>query len=243
VARIIEKEFGRRYSERHVRHLLGKAGCSLQVPKKKLAKADPVAQEKWQNETLPGIVQEAKDDGGVVLYEDEVVFQQSGTVSRTWGPKGEGVEVPSEPCRRSVKAFGAVNVTDPDSPKFHFRFATVFNAITFLLFLKQLLRAYPTRVIHIILDNARYHWAILVREWLESEPINGRIKLHFLPPYSPDFNAVEDIWRVTKRQSTHNKHFPELKLLRQTLFRRFNRFQGNPASLRCTVHRFSARFR
>lgn len=34
VGRVIEKEFGRRYSERHVRHLLGKAGCSLQVPKK-----------------------------------------------------------------------------------------------------------------------------------------------------------------------------------------------------------------
>lgn len=178
-------------------------------------------------------------DGGVLLYEDEAVFQQSGTISRTWAPVGEGVEVASEPCRRSEKAFGAVNVTNEDTPKFHFMFAAVFNAITFMLFLKQLLRAYPTRVIHLILDNVRYHHAKLVQEWLSSDGLTDRIKFHFLPPYSPDFNAVEDVWRVSKRKSTHNKHFPEKLALRHALFRCFNRFQGNPASLRSTVRRFA----
>lgn len=140
---------------------------------------------------------------------------------------------------KSEKAFGAVNVTNPDKPKFHFAFATVFNTVTFLMFLKQLLRAYPAQVIHLVLDNVRYHWAKLVQEWLESDGVKGRIKLHFLPSYSPDFNAVEDVWRVSKRRSTHNKHFPTKPDLRRALFRCFNRFQGNPASLRSTVRRFA----
>jgi transposase len=211
--------------------------AALSSTPKKLAKADAAAQEEWQTETLPAIHEEVRADGGVLLYEDEAVFQQSGTIARTWGPIGEGIEVPSEPCRKSEKVFGAVNVTDPKKPRFHFRFAEVFNALTFLMFLQQLVRAYPNRIVHLILDNVRHHRAKLVTEWVSQH--SNSVKLHFLPPYSPDFNAVEDVWRVTKRQSTHNKHFSNRKSLRGALFKRFNRFQGNPASLRNTVKRFA----
>lgn len=196
-------------------------------------------QERWLNETLPKIEQEVITVNGVLLYEDEAVFQQSGTITRTWARVGVGAEVKSEPCHRSAKAFGAVNVTEASKPKWHFRFAEVFNAVTFLMFLRQLLRAYPRQKVFLIMDNARYHHAKVLQPWLQANA--GRIQLHFLPPYSPDLNPVEDVWRVSKRKGTHNVHFPKLADLRAKLLRTFNRFQGNPAALRNTVQRFACR--
>lgn len=69
------------------------------------------------NETLPQIEKAVRRDGGVLLYEDEAVFQQAGTLARTWAPVGQGTEMKSEPCRDSVKAFGAINVKPAYSPE------------------------------------------------------------------------------------------------------------------------------
>jgi transposase len=191
------------------------------------------------NETLLLIFDEAESCNGVVLFEDEAVFQQSGTASRTWAPVGEGTEVKSEPCRESVKAFGAVNVTDANAPGWHFRFAEVFNAATFVQFLSQLLRYYGETKIFLILDNARYHKAGPILEWYAAR--EERIKFFFLPPYSPDLNATEYVWRATKRRATHNIYFKTKRELYFKLFRRFNRYQGNPSALRSTVAHFSIR--
>ena len=87
-----------------------------------------------------------------------------------------------------------------------------------------------------MLDNAGYHHAVLVREWVEANA--DKIELHFLPPYSPDLNAAEHVWRLTKRTTTHNRHFPALPEMHRKVFRRFNRFQGNPRSLRSAIDRF-----
>lgn len=147
---------------------------------------------------------------------------------------GKGTEVKSEPCRRSTKSFGAVSV-EPDL-HFHFRFAKTFNATTFLGFLKQIVRRNPGRKVFMALDNVGYHHAVMVQDWLKENA--DRIELFFLPAYSPDLNGVEHVWRLTKRKATHNVHFEELDDLHATVFRQFNRFQGNPASLRSPLRRW-----
>jgi transposase len=50
------------------------------------------------------------------------------------------------------------------------------------------------RLIHIFLDNARYHHAKLVQAWL-AQP-GRRIKLHFIPAYCPHLNPIERLWGV-----------------------------------------------
>lgn len=161
-----------------------------------------------------------------MIFEDEAVFQQAGTMTRTWAPVGVGWVVLSEPCKKSVKAMGAVTVSD--QPKWYFRFVPVFNSHTFLAFLKQLVRRVGKKIF-LILDNARYHHARLLQAWLHDH--RRQIELCFLPPYSPELNGAEPIWKLTRRRATHNRHFPTRQALKTALFRRFNRFQGNPASL------------
>lgn len=162
------------------------------------------------------------------MYEDEVIFQLMGSTMRSWALRGIGTTVDSHPGRTSMKALGAV--TAEDNPKFHFRFAPIFNQETFGAFLRQIIRQYPSTKVHLVLDNVRYHHAKALRSWLET--VEDRIELHFLPAYSPQFNPIEKVWKATKKASVHNRYFQNIDQLRRTLFRRFNKFQGNPASLR-----------
>ena len=138
-------------------------------------------------------------------------------------------------CSKSVKVMGAVRIGE--NPQWHSRFVEVFNAETFIEFLSQLLRYYRGIKIHLITDNAPYHKSPKVRKWLKGK--EDLIEFHFLPAYSPKLNAVEYLWRKTKRAVAQNKFFPRLQDLKQTLAQRFNRFQGNPASIRSTIPYFA----
>ena len=82
--------------------------------------------------------------------------------------------------------------------------AETIDAISTIRLLESLELLYPLMVcIHVFLDNARYHHAKLVREWL-SRP-GCRIKLHFLPAYCPHLNPIERLWGVMHKHITHNK--------------------------------------
>ena len=73
--------------------------------------------------------------------------------------------------------------------------------------LQKLEAAYPDkRVIHVFLDNARYHHAKMLRPWLQRP--DCRIRLHFLPPYAPHLNPIERLWGVMHEHITHNCHYP-----------------------------------
>jgi hypothetical protein len=161
------------------------------------------------------------------------VFQQEGTVIRTWATKGKGTEVKSKPCRRSCKVLGALRL-DAVNPTLHFRFEKdKFNADTFGHFVEHIVGYYVHRGerTHLILDGASYHKK--TQDWALAHP--DAIEFHFLPPYSPDLNLIEQLWRKTKASATHNRYFPTLESLHGAIFRRFNRYQGNPASLRSLV--------
>jgi len=162
------------------------------------------------------------------MFEDEVFFQQSGSTHRTFAKIGTGTIVKSEPVKRCIKALGVVS--DEQNPSFYFKFAPVFNQDTFFRFLKKLVKRYAGRKIFMVLDNVRYHHARKIKEWLEKN--SEKIELHFLPPYSPNLNPVEKVWKKVKKESVHNKHFRTQEELKVNLFRRFNRIQGNPASVR-----------
>jgi transposase len=237
VGSLIKTRFGVSYSLSQVRRILRKLRFSLQMPRRALAKADPDEQKEWLEDKLPKIEQEVRSEDGVLLYEDEASFQQSGSFTRTWCVVGMGCEVKSFPTRTSVKAFGAVRV-DKDAPKWHFRFESgKFNADSFISMLNQLTRYYKNRIIHLIIDNAPYHKSTKVRKWVAANA--KKLKIHPLPPYSPQFNATEYVWRKVKRLTTHNRYFASVKELASELFKGFNRLQGNPASLRTTIAGFA----
>jgi len=98
-----------------------------------------------------------------------------------------------------------------------------FDAGSFRRFLETILQNTRTdKKILLVLDNARYHHANKLKEYIES--IKERLELFFLPAYSPDINAIEMLWKKTRRSVTHNRYFSSLKEMKKELFNFWNRF-------------------
>lgn len=235
VRHLIEERFHVSYSAPHVRTILHKLQLSLKLPKHPPSEGSAKRRREWVRRELPAIKEQAASEHGVVAVEDEVGFKQSGTLQKSWGPVGEDFEVMSKPGRASCRAFGLTTLEA--NPRFHFRFEPgKFNGKTFTHFLEHVTGQYSKRgqKLHVILDGAPCHTA--AKNWAAARPAD--IQLHFLPPYSPQLNPQEQVWRVTKRKATHDRYFPSVKALQQTVKRCFNRYQGNPAALRNVIKPF-----
>ena len=154
----------------------------------------------------------ASDESVEVWAVDECHFQQHGTSCQMWiPPEVKDPVVLRKPTRSNVGYYGAVRLRDG---KFVYRREEGrFNAASFFSFLKWLrsLTARSSKRIVVIIDNAKYHHANLHREWREK--CSDRFQLEFLPPYSPDLNPVERVWKLTRRQATHNRYFPYLEVV------------------------------
>lgn len=142
---------------------------------------------------------------------DECHFQQHGTRCRMWVPREDRDPVVLHaPTRKSVALFGAVNLMTGTLVTM---FAPQFDAVTFEAFLRLLLRhrRRSCRQTVIVLDNARYHHASLLAPLLEAR--KSVLRLDFLPPYSPDLNPIERVWKLLRRLATHNCYFATLEEL------------------------------
>ena len=140
---------------------------------------------------------------------------------------GHPPEVPVTGERKSVKILGAIEL---HQTAFHYKRDTVFNAGTYLGFMKQLARRYRRQGAILIQDNASYHkdkdvwaWFKLNRGWLE---------VHNLPPYSPELNPTEPLWGHTRKKGTHNRFFQTEDELVSTLNRVFTDMQEDPQLIR-----------
>lgn len=165
------------------------------------------------------LIMPAKRKGVDLWFEDECHFQQRGSRCAMWVPPEEADPVLLHaPTRKSIAVFGAVR---PVAGRLVVAESDVFNADTFLVFLKQLLRHRKrNRLMVIVTDNARYHRAKALRGWLHEH--RNAIRLDYLPPYSPEFNYIERVWKITRRTCTHNRYFPELEQLIKAVFKQFS---------------------
>jgi len=132
------------------------------------------------------------------------------------------------PTRKSVACFGAVSLS---TGKFIRQMCDVFNAATFEEFLKKLLRhrSRGKRMV-IVLDNARYHHAILLAPLLRK--YRNILSLLFLPPYSPQLAPIERVWKLARRLATHNRYFATLDELLNAIQACFDRWRKPNSVLR-----------
>ena len=76
----------------------------------------------------------------------------------------------------------------------------------------------------LVLDNARYHHAVLLADFLRR--CRRQLTLQFLPPYSPQLAPIKRVWKLTRRLATHNRYFatlPEVLLAVNACFDRWRR--------------------
>lgn len=125
------------------------------------------------------------------------------------------------PTRKSLGVFGAVRSRDGYLVTSREK---QFDAMTFLSFLQQLLRhRRQGRKVVVILDNARWQHAKFLRPWLQAH--RHRLQLIFLPPYSPELNPVERVWKLTRTLCTHNRYFAQIEELIDAVSNQLNAWQ------------------
>lgn len=110
------------------------------------------------------------------------------------------------PTRKSISLFGAVNLKDG---RLMTQFEKKFDAMTFMDFLKYLLRhRKKDKKMVVILDNARYHHANLLHPFIKKN--RKKLSFEFLPPYSPELNPIERVWKLTRKLCIHDNYFENL---------------------------------
>lgn len=138
------------------------------------------------------------------------------------------------PTRKSVAFFGAVRSSDGLMVT---QRADKFNAETFQRFLSKLIhRKRSGRKMFVVTDNARWHHAKVLTPWLKRQ--TKALRLDFLPPYSPELNHIERVWKLTRRLCTHNYYFELLEELIFTVEKKFERWIKPNDTLRrlCTIN-------
>ncbi|ASS88062.1 IS630 family transposase [Geobacillus lituanicus] len=137
------------------------------------------------------ITKETED--AVLLYIDETHIRSYHILQSTWSEVGRQKQVPTFGHHAHASRFGAVNIHDGETVLHQ---TTAANAATFLNFLRMLKERDPDRLMVLVLDHARIHHANMVKEFLREEGLC----FHFLslPPYSPQLNPIERLWKWLK---------------------------------------------
>jgi len=172
---------------------------------------------------------------GILAFEDEASFWLDGTLHQTWSRKGVQPRVDTYGLRKTAHVFGAISVEE--KPHFTYQFSDVFNGHTFHQFLEHLTAQHRGRKVFLIIDNGPCHWLDDAgKAWLAQ---NGdKIELHRLPPYSPEFNPMEGVWKTTKRVTTHNRFFRTTQERDDALRATFAQFRAHPATIAGQVARY-----
>jgi transposase len=108
-----------------------------------------------------------------------------------------------------------------------YQFADKFNGHTFHEFLLKVVAESGSRKVFMVIDNGPCHWLDDAgKQWLAE---NGdKIELWRLPPYSPDFNPVEGVWKATRKMTTHNRFYPTVEERDAALCATFELFREMP---------------
>jgi transposase len=202
VMALIEERYGIVYSKSGTIELLHRLGFDYRKPKGLPAKADAAAQEAFvaAYEKLLNRL----DPDEVVYFSDAVHPEYQSRPAYGWIRRGDHLAVKRGKGRQRMNLMGALCLENGDLQLIE---TLKMSTQTTIELLTKLERANShARAIHLILDRAPVHRGEAVRKWLERP--GCRIRLHFLPAYAPNLNAIERLWKVMHEHVTHNRYYP-----------------------------------
>jgi transposase len=192
VRELIRREFGVALSEVSVGRLLRKLGLSPQRPLYRAYQQNPEAVARWKAEEYPAIRAQAAQVGATIYFADEAGVRSDYHAGTTWAPVGRTPVVAATGDRFGVNLISAVTA------KGKLRFAAYegsLNGPVFIDFCRRLLHDAQGPVF-LVLDGHPVHRSKAVKQFARST--DGRLRLFFLPGYSPELNPDEWVWKNIK---------------------------------------------
>jgi len=197
----IESISGTRLSDSQARRIMVRLGMRFRKCAAVPGKADPQLQfEFLQDELLPRL-EEARKGERRVFFVDAAHFVLGAFLGMIWS--FTRIFVPSGCGRQRYSVLGAVETRDHDFVSIKTKGSV--NADTVCELVRKLDQAYPGEEITLVMDNARYQRNKKVFATADQYGI----ELLFLPPYSPNLNLIERVWRLVKSKCLRNRHFED----------------------------------
>lgn len=217
----INTTFGVVYeSDQSYYYLLKNCGLSWKLPSPfDIRRNDKLVEQRIteiRNEIKPLLT---KSDT-VVFAADEARINYDEEVRRCWLQKGKKTVIKIKRDKsQSQSYFGALNLLTHKHELIRQNWQDTENTIETL---RELTRRYPNKKLYIIWDNARWHRSKELRTLLGTGNEFEHIHFIWLPPYAPDENPQEHVWKYGK-EKIRSKHFDSFDELR-------NKFEGSIAS-------------
>lgn len=182
----------------------------------------------------------ARDPNAVIVFQDEVHFLVQSSVREKWAKIGSEPRVKSKPGKESVSYSGFVVYGTGQLLIYKPSWFTYETTIEMLREFMKNIEIKEGQKIYMVMDNAPWHRKArrLINEEEQYSDIRDAITFLDIPPYSPDLNPIEQVWRVTRRESTHNCYFASKADLTKKLDTYFARFVKPNDKLRtlCTFN-------
>ena len=195
----ISENFNITYTPSGITSLLKRMGFVYKKPVLTPCKADVEKQKVFVEE-----YQELKNNlnqDDHIYFVDGVHPQHNTIATFGWIKKGKTKQLKTNNGRQRTNINGAINLKTKEVLYVE---DERINAQTMIALLLLILKAQKEGEIHIILDNAKYYHAEIVKDFLKK---NLRITLHFMPPYSPNLNIIERLWKILKKKVVYNKFY------------------------------------
>jgi transposase len=222
IAGVIAQEFGIRYSKSQVSRLLKRLEWTPQVPIVHAIQRDEVAIERWRAEVWPELRRRARRQRREPIFVDESGFYLLPGVVKTYAPRGETPVVHEWQTRDHLSVMGALT---PEGKTYTMVRPESLNGMHVIEFLFHLGHTAGDRLL-MIWDRSPIHRRAEVGEFLAQ--VGRAVDLEILPPYAPDLNPVEWMWKHLKQVELRNLVCLDLEMLHMELHLALGRLRQKP---------------
>ena len=223
---LLGERFGLKLSLSSVGRLLAQLGLSCQRPLWRAYEQDLVRVRQWRQRDYPAIRALAKAEGAAIFFGDEAGVRSDYHAGTTWGVRGRTPVVATTGQRFGLNMISAI------SARGQLRFMVVkgkLNGARYVEFLKRLMHNAP-RPVFLILDGHPVHKSRAVKGYVAST--HGKLRLFYLPPYSPELNPDEQVWNHVKNHGVGRALLEGAEYLRRFVVSRLRRLQKSPWTIR-----------
>ncbi|MFI7134398.1 IS630 family transposase [Nonomuraea sp. NPDC050153] len=225
VAELIKRKFGVEFTLQWVGKLLARLGLSPQKPLVRAYEQNPERVRRWKEEEYPKIRAQAIGQGAGIYFLDEASVRTNHHAGTTWGTVGDTPVVRGTGQRHSVNMISVVNTQG----KLHFSFVGTIDSAAFIEYLKTLLHDIPGKIF-LILDGHPAHRSAETKAFVKST--KGRLRIFFLPPYSPELNPDEWVWKSIKHDRVGRAIVRSVDELTDRIEQAVDRLQATPELVR-----------